>query len=83
MDLIGLPRQIIIGPRGLKEGVAEIKLRRTGEREKLGAGRAVAGAVRQVRERMKPRAIPGRFRPSSAWSRGAICGPGGARASSR
>ena len=33
MDLIGLPRQVIIGPRGLKEGVAEIKLRRTGERE--------------------------------------------------
>ncbi|HUF44056.1 MAG TPA: proline--tRNA ligase [Aestuariivirgaceae bacterium] len=33
MDLIGLPRQIIVGPRGLKEGVAEIKLRRSGERE--------------------------------------------------
>jgi prolyl-tRNA synthetase len=33
MDLIGLPRQVIIGPRGLKEGVAEIKLRRTGERK--------------------------------------------------
>ena len=35
MDLIGLPRQIIIGPRGLKEGVAEIKLRRTGERDNV------------------------------------------------
>jgi prolyl-tRNA synthetase len=35
MDLIGLPRQIIIGPRGLKDGVAEIKLRRTGERENV------------------------------------------------
>jgi prolyl-tRNA synthetase len=35
MDLIGLPRQIIIGPRGLKEGTVEIKVRRTGERQTL------------------------------------------------
>jgi prolyl-tRNA synthetase len=32
MDLIGLPWQVIIGPRGLKDGVAEIKSRKTGER---------------------------------------------------
>ena len=32
MDLIGLPWQVIVGPRGLKEGVAEVKNRRTGER---------------------------------------------------
>jgi prolyl-tRNA synthetase len=32
MDLIGLPWQVIIGPRGLKEGVAEVKNRKTGER---------------------------------------------------
>ena len=30
MDLIGLPWQIIVGPRGLKAGVVEIKNRRTG-----------------------------------------------------
>ena len=41
MDLIGLPRQIIIGPRGLKDGVAEIKLRRTGERENVALERIV------------------------------------------
>jgi prolyl-tRNA synthetase len=41
MDLIGLPRQIIIGPRGLKEGVAEIKLRRTGERDSVALERIV------------------------------------------
>jgi prolyl-tRNA synthetase len=35
MDLIGLPWQVIIGPRGLKEGVAEVKNRRTGERENV------------------------------------------------
>ena len=32
MDLIGLPWQIIIGPKGLDKGVYELKNRRTGER---------------------------------------------------
>jgi prolyl-tRNA synthetase len=32
MDLIGLPEQIIIGPRGLAAGTVELKDRRTGER---------------------------------------------------
>ena len=35
MDLIGLPWQVIIGPRGLKEGIAEVKNRRTGERSNV------------------------------------------------
>ncbi len=35
MDLIGLPWQVIIGPRGLKEGVAELKNRKTGARENV------------------------------------------------
>jgi prolyl-tRNA synthetase len=35
MDLIGLPWQLVIGPRGLQAGNAEIKNRRTGEREEL------------------------------------------------
>ncbi|MGB3456390.1 MAG: proline--tRNA ligase [Litorimonas sp.] len=35
MDLIGLPWQVIIGPRGLKDGVVEVKNRKTGERENL------------------------------------------------
>ncbi len=33
MDLIGLPWQVIVGPRGLKEGVVEVKRRASGERE--------------------------------------------------
>jgi len=33
MDLIGLPWQAVVGPRGLKDGVIELKNRRTGERE--------------------------------------------------
>jgi prolyl-tRNA synthetase len=35
MDLIGLPWQIIVGPRGLASGVVELKNRRTGERFEL------------------------------------------------
>ncbi len=35
MDLIGLPWQAIMGPRGLKNGVIELKHRATGEREEL------------------------------------------------
>ncbi len=35
MDLIGLPRQLIVGPRGLAAGTVELKNRRTGEREEL------------------------------------------------
>jgi prolyl-tRNA synthetase len=35
MDLIGLPCQLIVGPRGLKGGVVELKNRRTGEIEEL------------------------------------------------
>jgi prolyl-tRNA synthetase len=41
MDLIGLPWQAIIGPRGLKEGVAEVKNRKTGERSNVGLDRIV------------------------------------------
>jgi prolyl-tRNA synthetase len=41
-DLIGIPYQLILGPRGLKEGQAEIKHRATGERETLPVGEAVA-----------------------------------------
>jgi prolyl-tRNA synthetase len=35
MDLIGLPWQLIIGPRGIAAGTVELKNRRTGEREEL------------------------------------------------
>jgi len=42
MDLIGLPWQLIIGPRGLAAGVVELKNRRTGEREELSIESALA-----------------------------------------
>ncbi len=35
MDLIGLPWQLIVGPRGVKAGVVELKNRASGEREEL------------------------------------------------
>ena len=42
MDLIGLPCQIIVGPKGLGEGKVEIKNRRTGERELVSLEAAIA-----------------------------------------
>ena len=42
MDLIGLPWQVIIGPRGLKDRMVELKRRATGERETLSIGSALA-----------------------------------------
>ncbi len=41
MDLIGLPWQVIIGPRGLKEGIAEVKNRKTGARENVSLDKVV------------------------------------------
>jgi prolyl-tRNA synthetase len=35
MDLIGLPWQLIIGPKGLADGAVELKRRATGERQSL------------------------------------------------
>ncbi len=35
MDLIGLPWQLIVGPRGVASGVVEVKNRKTGAREEL------------------------------------------------
>jgi prolyl-tRNA synthetase len=41
MDLIGLPWQVIVGPKGLAEGKVEVKKRRTGERENLSIAAAI------------------------------------------
>ncbi len=42
MDLIGLPWQLVVGPRGLKNGVVELKERRSGERQELSPEAALA-----------------------------------------
>ena len=41
-DLIGIPYQLIVGPRGLKDGNVEIKHRKSGERETLPVGEAIS-----------------------------------------
>ena len=35
MDLIGLPTQIVVGPRGLEKGLVEVKSRATGAKEEM------------------------------------------------
>jgi prolyl-tRNA synthetase len=42
MDLIGLPWQLILGPKGLEKGIVELKRRATGEREELSIESALA-----------------------------------------
>jgi prolyl-tRNA synthetase len=42
MDLIGLPWQLIAGPRGIASGMVELKRRSTGEREELSMESALA-----------------------------------------
>ena len=42
MDMIGLPWQLIVGPRGIAAGTVELKRRSTGEREELSIESALA-----------------------------------------
>ncbi len=44
MDLIGLPNQLIVGPRGLANGEIELKNRKTGERQSL----SIEAAINQL-----------------------------------
>jgi prolyl-tRNA synthetase len=57
-DLIGWPFQIIVGKRGLAEGVIEVKDRATGERENVPIGEIVAyvtGAVAAAKAGLAPK----------------------------
>lgn len=49
-DLIGIPFQLIIGPRGAKSGEAEIKDRKTGERQTM----PIEDAVAFLQSRIEP-----------------------------
>ncbi|VTZ51556.1 Proline--tRNA ligase [Methylocella tundrae] len=42
LDLIGLPYQLIVGPKGLAEGKVEVKTRATGARESLSVDEAIS-----------------------------------------
>jgi prolyl-tRNA synthetase len=46
LDMIGLPYQIIVGPKGLASGTVEVKSRKTGAREALSIDAAIAKFTR-------------------------------------
>ena len=56
MDLIGLPEQLIIGPRGLAVGSVELKDRRSGERRDI----SVETALDRLIDRPHPNPLPAR-----------------------
>jgi prolyl-tRNA synthetase len=41
MDLIGIPLQLVVGPRGLEKGVVEVKTRSTGAKEEMSLDAAI------------------------------------------
>ena len=47
-DLIGIPWRIVIGEKNLKEGLVEVKERRTGKVEKVNAGDAVEWVAKKL-----------------------------------
>ena len=47
-DLIGIPWRIVVGEKNLKEGLVEVKDRRTGTVEKVKAGEAVAWLAKKL-----------------------------------
>ncbi|MGH7017871.1 MAG: His/Gly/Thr/Pro-type tRNA ligase C-terminal domain-containing protein, partial [Caulobacteraceae bacterium] len=56
MDLIGLPWQIIIGPRGVAAGEVELKRRASGERRTLSLEAALACVLDKSRPSQRPSA---------------------------
>ena len=54
-DLLGIPFHVVLGPKGLKEGVVELKNRAAGSVDKVAKGEAaerVSGLVREAMERL-------------------------------
>src|SRR6516162_1989928 len=54
MDLIGIPDQLVIGPRGIAGGTIELKHRRTGERQDM----SVESALQRLTARLHPNPLP-------------------------
>ena len=52
-DLIGIPWQILVGPRGLAEGKVEVKRRSDGSRELMSPADALARLARETTGRMQ------------------------------
>ena len=49
MDLIGLPWQLIVGPKGLKSGEVEVKERKGGARQTVSPEAAVSQLVSTIK----------------------------------
>ncbi|NOZ25107.1 MAG: proline--tRNA ligase [Nitrospirae bacterium] len=58
-DLIGIPLQVIVGEKGLRDGLVEIKTRRTGEKKTVKADAAVEEVTRMVRRTARAGHEPG------------------------
>ncbi|MFZ1101900.1 MAG: proline--tRNA ligase [Hyphomicrobiaceae bacterium] len=54
MDLIGLPFQLIVGPKGIKSGEVEVKDRKTGARESISREAALKRLVEHVGAQRMP-----------------------------
>ena len=63
MDLIGLPDQLVIGPRGIAAGTIELKHRRSGERQEL----SVEAALDQLIWPVTPTLTLPRERGREGW----------------
>jgi prolyl-tRNA synthetase len=50
MDLIGLPWQLIVGPKGLEKGIVELKRRETGEKNEITLDSLVETLTRKLSE---------------------------------
>ncbi len=50
MDLIGLPWQVIVGPKGLKNGVVELKKRSTSERNEISLDSLVTTLTTDIKD---------------------------------
>jgi prolyl-tRNA synthetase len=51
-DLLGMPLRVTVGERGLKEGVVELRDRKTGAVERVPVGKAVEAAEARVKEEL-------------------------------
>jgi len=49
-DLIGIPLQIVIGARGIKNGVIEIKTRRNGEKSNIAIDEILGATLKKIEE---------------------------------
>ena len=76
MELIGLPWQVAVGPRGIKSGTAELKARAGGEADAL----SFESVLARLTGGLAARACS---RPSNASSRFATCAPAARKAWSR